>query len=89
MDQYGLPNNVGQTLLKGHALRGEGRPFSNPTCVQEACEKHRRRNPDDDRASAMLDRSGHALCECGDKSEHLESHGARKTWHKAHKEAKR
>ena len=79
-------SNVGQTLLKGHALRREGAAFSRPRCTLHECFEHRKHHPDDDQPQHMQAGAGHALCECGEQSEHLNSKGQRKRWHTAHKD---
>lgn len=69
----------GQTLLRGHALRNEGRPF-----VHE-------RNL---RGEYVLQRVfggsfGRAACECGAASPLYYTTAARKQWHREHKETVR
>lgn len=79
-------SNLGQTLLKGHALRREGAAFSKPDCTLVDCFQHRKRNIEDDKPSLMNAGGGHALCECGEQSDHLNSKNQRKRWHAEHKD---
>ena len=64
-----------RTALPGHALRSEGKPY-------------RLSDPDDGGLDVRAPGSGgYGLCECGISSGWLTSDGARKRWHKEHKEA--
>jgi hypothetical protein len=65
------------TRLSGHVLRGEGKP-----CRRTS--KHR--TPPYSYEIIHGTSSGRALCECGEKSPELDSDGARKRWHRQHKE---
>lgn len=60
-----------RTNLRGHALRGEGKPY------EQSDEQPWVLAPCGD---------GRALCECGATSGHLYTNAARKRWHAAHKE---
>ena len=63
--------------LSGHALCAEGKP----------CKRTDRRRSEPISYEIIHGAStGSALCECGEKSPALESDGARKRWHRAHKE---
>lgn len=65
------------TRLSGHALCAEGKP-----CRRTS--KHRA--PPYSYEIIHGTSSGSALCECGEKSPRLDSDGARKRWHRDHKE---
>jgi hypothetical protein len=66
---------VRRTALPGHALRSEGKPY-------------RLAGKDDGGLDVRATGSGgYGLCECGTSSGWLTSDGARKRWHKEHKEA--
>lgn len=81
-------SNIGQTLLKGHALRSEGAAFYRPACTKLDCFEHRK-HCSSTGPQRMEAGGGHALCECGEQSEHLNSKGQRKRWHAEHKDAVR
>ena len=63
--------------LSGHALCAEGKP-----CKRTS----RHRTPPYSYEIIHGTHIGSALCECGAKSPVLESDGARKRWHREHKE---
>lgn len=66
--------------LPGHGLQSEGKPYVWRQGDEETAPSwHRVRYPD----PAYL---GHGLCSCGASSPSLESDGARKRWHKTHKD---
>lgn len=73
------PSRVGQTVLPGHGLRGEGAAFVSYDCP---------RCPDgfESGEPSPWPFEGHALCRCGAESPHLLSGGQRKRWHSAHKD---
>jgi len=64
------------TRLSGHALCAEGKP----------CKRTSRHRTPPFSYDIIRSSTGSALCECGEKSPVLESDGARKRWHRQHKE---
>lgn len=64
----------GQTLLKGHALVGEGQPFNDAGRAV---------------GYGWTGGEGRAKCECGALSPVLSSGRARQAWHADHKQAVR
>jgi hypothetical protein len=63
-----------RTNLRGHALRGEGKPWQD--------------NGEGGWMSAPWN-EGHALCECGETSGWIWSDTARRKWHARHKDEMR
>jgi hypothetical protein len=68
-------SNVGQTLVKGHGLHGEGRAQRLEGCSEPPCN----------RLMGAWGTPGHGRCSCGAYSPHLQSNYARKAWHRQHK----
>jgi len=65
--------------LPGHGLLSEGWPYERHQGDEEAAPSWHR--------SARPDWLGHGVCSCGAYSpDVLETNGARKRWHRAHKE---
>jgi hypothetical protein len=68
-------SNRGKTLLRGHALREEGRPFTAHGTALFSGD------------TRFKPGEGHGLCECGAVSPILASDRQRKAWHAQHKQA--
>jgi len=68
--------------MTGHGLQDEGAAYSSIHCTEGPCKKQvtvKRLTP------GGTGGEGHALCECGELSGHLETGNARDRWHKGHK----
>ena len=64
--------------VPGHGLQHEGRPvLLQGCCGYPDGANHRQRN--------AYDQHGHALCSCGETSEHHLTSADRQRWHRAHK----
>lgn len=62
--------------VPGHTLDFEGSAYLQPGCAE--CEV-----PHD--GPSWLRRDGHGHCSCGAYSDHTQSKGTRKRWHRQHK----
>jgi hypothetical protein len=67
-------SNIGKTLLRGHALLDEGRPWF----TAEGLFRWR-----------LSDGTGRAQCECGELSDPGITQATAKRWHRVHKDSLR
>jgi hypothetical protein len=73
------------TVVKGHGLQREGRPYWKDDCRECLPGEHRIREVSGEYL-VYYSRSGHPLCACGWMGLHDTSNRGRQTQHRAHKQ---
>lgn len=64
--------------VPGHALKDAGAAYGRLHCKEIVCLAMGPRR-------IAQGGGGHAICECGERSPHLESNRERRSWHREHK----
>jgi len=71
----------------GHSLRAHGEPYLAVDCYSDRCSTNLRGTTHQENSPTVdsVRGRGHAVCECGVLSPHLDAGSDRRRWHRHHK----